>query len=195
MIMNSWKASALPACTPPLMMLKEGTGSTWRGHSRQAGRRGAAQGLEPSTCVGFGAGKRPPRHTLASAAQACSARRQAQGRGRTSLVLPARSAMWRYSGTPFSAAPACKVATQRAGRQCGWAGGTRTAHASSKAGPCSQRLRSRATPGARAPARRPGTRPGYRWRPAWTCCRCRPAQSSCGQSPPANSGFSLNQTE
>ncbi len=27
-IMNSWKASLLPACSPPLMTLKEGTGST-----------------------------------------------------------------------------------------------------------------------------------------------------------------------
>jgi hypothetical protein len=30
-----------------------------------------------------------------------------EGTGSTSLVLPARSAMWRYSGTPFWAAPAC----------------------------------------------------------------------------------------
>lgn len=31
-IMNSWKASLLPACSPPLMTLKEGTGSTsWTG--------------------------------------------------------------------------------------------------------------------------------------------------------------------
>ena len=26
-IMNSWKAKALPACLPPLMMLNAGTGS------------------------------------------------------------------------------------------------------------------------------------------------------------------------
>jgi len=48
-------ARALPACEPPLMMLKDGTGST-------------------------------------------------------SFLLPARSARCLYSGTPFSAAPACKCA-------------------------------------------------------------------------------------
>ena len=67
MIMNSWKASWLPACTPPLMMLKEGTGST-------------------------------------------------------TLELPARSAMWRYRGTPFSAAPAC-AAGGGGSRQAGSAAG------------------------------------------------------------------------
>lgn len=46
---HTWKARALPACTPPLMMLKEGTcgGKPWKKRSTDEIRRelGSHQGL------------------------------------------------------------------------------------------------------------------------------------------------------
>jgi hypothetical protein len=120
-IMNSCMARALPAWLPPLMMLKEGTGSTCASGGVQSGQQPGAQlrTAHQAAAPRGGARQRRPRAAPGStlqrqraAAAAGSGAPCARQRGppRTSFLLPARSAMCLYRGTFFSAAPACGAA-------------------------------------------------------------------------------------
>ncbi len=99
-IMNSCMARPLPACSPPLMTLKEGTGSAcWCMHN----------GLDISGAASTAIHTIDWHQPLLVSSQLLAREHEhtTPASTLTSFLLPASSAMYLYRGRPFSAAPAC----------------------------------------------------------------------------------------